>query len=559
MVDASKTIEFQQVGKDKNIFNEQRFDRAFAEPSSPEVAKMKEIYEQDKEAFINMMAIRQNIENSDRYKDQAKIKMNEKDGHIGLDIELPLFSDLSFRIENGRVEITSDQITPEQLQNLMSFFYYSGVRDIRYPRVMDPELREKFVQAQENQGISATVRDFEFQDADLRELNKSASRYAPKIEQPQTGSASAPAPSVSYPNMKAFTEGYIAKQLAETHRDKIGNYRITHGGRCLVFFKTAEDARRTPKKNKDGEVKSFWTFKLEGNVYFDKKANKNVLELSYSTPNCGELEMWQAKEIVKAVSANKCTHLDFSEFPAPDRGNLFTACGEKCIIPTNVKLSLKDALKLVNAAERPEAGVSPDKLAKFKLNLAKQLRKNAKIYKDPIDVDHELYNFLNDLDDAKDYKHCKDFRGLYREIIRPEIDAANEDNDAVRTIAGIEVMKEMFQLSKENPTLFALQKNDHGLMQKKFREHEQVVLNRVREREKEGTARDITKILTVETRNAETAMKRIIADMKAAGVVNGVQPVDITQGVLKPRFRDGTENVARRAMPLNRSRGGRNG
>lgn len=562
MVDASKTIEFEQTGKDENIFNEQRFDRAFANPSKPEVAQMKEIYERDKEAFINVMAIRQNIESSDRYKDEAKIKMNEKDGNIGLDVELPLFSDLSFRIENGRVEITTDQIKVEQLQELMSFFYYSGVRDIRYPKVLDPDLREKFAQAEENQSARATLKDFEFQDVDVRALNKAAARYAPETEKPKTAPASEP--KESFPNIKAFTEGYIAKQLAETHRDKIGNYRLTHGGRCLVFFKTAEDARRTPKKDKDGNVKSFWTFKLEGNVRFDQKTNKNVLELIYSTPNCGELEMWQAKEIVKAASANKCTHMDFSEFPAPDRGNLFTACGEKCIIPTNVKLSLKDALKLLGAAERPEAGISPDKLAKFKINLAKQLRKNAEIYNDPINLDHELYNFLNDLDDAKDYKRCKDFRGLYREILRPEIEAANEDNDAIRTIAGVEVMKEMFQLSKDNPTLFALQKNDHAFMQKKFREQEQAVLKRIRDREKESSTRDITKILTVETRNAETAMKKIIADMKVAGVTNGVPPVDITQGVLKPRFRsmeDNTNtaaNTAGRSMPMRRSRGGMN-
>lgn len=344
----------------------------------------------------------QTISDQRQYLDEdirpVSYKRDKQGTRRGINIELP--GNIDFRVEDGRIIFSEFGMTKEELQTVYKFLSKMGFTGLSVPANEDEPFKELVKEAykdmanadgyyesspwigdafeietqaqassQQTNSNSALASEGDMSDEDrIRYARNMAERSKETVH----SKALPTAPKKVHPSVDDINS-YIETFIEKTHKYKSRNYRKRSraNGWEVIIYKDEDQKKDGPSVDKKGHYNPNFEFGLRGEIV--QKDGKPQLKITFLTPKYGDMADWMFDEVMNMADTCKVTHLKF-DAGLQHKSKFFVACGKKMIIPTGIKLKVKDLDEIYKAAKKNND--DPEKKANFYLFLAEQLEDN---------------------------------------------------------------------------------------------------------------------------------------------------------------------------------------
>lgn len=351
--------------------------------------------------------LQQNVREQLPYLDEdirpVSAQAEEKDSHNGINFELP--GNIAFRVEDNRIIFSEFGMSKEELKTVYKFLATMGFTGLSVPDNEDEPFKEKIREAYEDMadvdGMFVSnafdgMSENQGQDSENQNTRPAAAnsntpaapensgnmtdeerlRYTREIaENLRTSVRPKPLPETPkkvHPCVEDISN-YIDSFVTNTQKYKSNNYRKRSraNGWEVMVYKDADQKKEGPTADKKGKINPNFEFGLRGEIV--KKNGKPHLQMTFLTPKYGDMADWMFDEVMNMADECKITHIKFGA-GMQHKSKFFTACGKKLIIPTGIKLKVKDIDGIYKAAQLNND--DPAKRAAYYLRLAEQLEEN---------------------------------------------------------------------------------------------------------------------------------------------------------------------------------------
>lgn len=342
--------------------------------------------------------LRHYVREQSKYLDEdirpISMQAEKKGTRNGLNFQLP--GNIDFRVEDGRIIFSEFGMTKEELQTVYKFLGKMGFTGLSVSANEDEPFKELVKEAYKDMANadgyyesspwigdaleletpthSANSNSVEASEGDMSDEDRIlyARKMAEKAKETVHSKPLPSAPKKVHPSVDDI-DSYIETFVEKTHKYKSRNYRKRSraNGWEVIIYKDEDQKKDGPSVDKKGHYNPNFEFGLRGEIV--KNSGKPQLKITFLTPKYGDMADWMFDEVMNMADTCKVTHLKF-DAGLQHKSKFFVACGKKMIIPTGIKLKVKDLDEIYKAAKKNND--DPEKKASFYLFLAEQLEDN---------------------------------------------------------------------------------------------------------------------------------------------------------------------------------------
>lgn len=393
-------------------------------------------FEKNPEAYANLYNLKERM--SARYEDD-KIKMTiDKNNELMLVVDKMQPSPFSFVIKDGKLTFSNNDISKDQVKELMNSLELAGIKNFRLPDELDAKLKEVIlaaqqeIKAEEEKAYVPAPQEPQYVIEGIPEVEP----ITLKSTAPQTNNAaSAKTTNISYEEAcRRMNEDILTFGMGKKRGLSYFQTREKGWDKWYVF----ED--ENPKNlETDGTVDSKGNLKIKHSaVFWLKEDGKGGFKAGYSLPGNKKVDDNTADRLVGLLKAGGYTHIKFSGLTDADKGVFRLMCATYGVIPTGINFNEHQAADMVRKAEEK---LSEEDAQLFKWRLAQQMRKNAENGERGVDIsNHRTYNYIKDLEGNYNFKPFRNaYDGSFKPLMEKEIRGGKAENviGAANTISRI--------------------------------------------------------------------------------------------------------------------------
>lgn len=450
------------------------------------------LYTKNPEIYSQLYAVQDSVKNGDEGHVASPIQ-ESKNGEMFLKIDMQMEgSPIGFALRDGKVTFGDNEVSAEQMKEVMNFLYMRGISNFDLPKGADSKIADSFEQAQaaisserveddisrpsgllsagndddipldENEHLSPAEKWDREQAAAIASgkgnlagssVEVGDSNLNEQQEQPQ------PQQQASEPETKETGFKKAEKELSEwlekgmkkkseyTYFKRAGSVMLGNGG-WTVFSSyengNEDNVKMDGKRDKKGNVNSTYEYR----IYVRPDKSGKGIDVGYAMPKGKKVSEDVADQVLDLYKSQGVTHVNLSKMSYADAAEFRKACGRKLVVPTGTGLDKRKVSQIIDAAK--DRG-SEEEILKFKYQLAVQMEKNAKNKNKKLNVTDA--EFVQDLKDECKYTP---FRNMYinglREVMDNECGGTSAQADRViGTNVAFAKMFDMYK-EKEQPT-----------------------------------------------------------------------------------------------------------
>ncbi len=370
-----------------------------------------ELFDKDPQTYTTLFSLKENTngelytaetnenEEHDAETEKAHAKICEdQNGNLLLAVEIMKPSDVSFRIQDGKLSFDPNGMSPDQLKEILSWLDHRGLisylnmDDLKLDNA-DSQTEEMFDQAKQELESQTKQSDETFvqttsantlsidqsandnthpSDEEQRNDGMQESRFADGNEEDLPFDTSLSnkalnrnrAPAGAYDNAIES----ITKWMDKNKRRNL-SYFVSHQGGYTVF--TTFDKENPDNMKLDGILdKKTKDIKVRSECKLYVKMDKDGrLEVSFSVPSGKPLSDNYADRIMDTYKDAGISHVKFGTMTDANEGAIRAACGRAMMVPLGLKLSQTKFDKMIEAAESKNGKNNP-KVIKYRRDLA---------------------------------------------------------------------------------------------------------------------------------------------------------------------------------------------
>ena len=315
-------------------------------------------FEKNPEAYANLYNLKERM--SARYEDD-KIKMTiDKNNELMLVVDKMQPSPFSFVIKDGKLTFSNNDISKDQVKELMNSLELAGIKNFKLPDELDAKLKETISAAQQEikaeeaknaQQLSAPQNvissEYNLDDHDVAPLPT-----LPQIELAPRMPAQKPAPAkktkISYAEAcRRMREDILTTGMAK--RSGLSFFEQEVGGwNVWVIF----DNENPNNMKQDGSVDDKGNVKVNhSGVFCLRETDDGGYEAGYSMPGNKKVDDNTADRLVGLMKTGGYTHIKFSGLSDADKGVFRTMCAAYGVIPVGIGFNEHQAADMVRKAE----------------------------------------------------------------------------------------------------------------------------------------------------------------------------------------------------------------
>lgn len=413
------------------------------------------LYTKDSKGYAYAYGMQEEIAGDDKGKNgnyKSEIIVNEKD-ELALAVEVLSPSSFKFNIVDGRIDLSSNKMSEEQMKEFISFFYARGVSNFTLPQGIDPELKQDFEAAHKevlkepkmnilggnvrevtegghdnpvpvaanSNDVTPPVRPSNASGNDDNVGEVDAPVASPAVDgnlhSPELANVGIVADRAKKKEEKKKDDRSTIQQVDDAlkgfmvrqgkHEDSTYTVDRKFDGSIAYRLYGKEGAIKDDGREKDGVPQHTYDAEIRAKEVEDKSnPNKKRLVMTFGTPNGKDLPGNCAIEILNIMKARGNTHIRFGTNMTDGEKKAFReACGSIGVVPIGITLNEHQVKKMLGEAEN---SLSSEDLQKYKLRLAKQLRKNIAEKGDSL-AGNRLEATINNLEGSVKYNKFNDF------------------------------------------------------------------------------------------------------------------------------------------------------
>lgn len=373
------------------------------------------LYTKNPEFYSQLYAVQDSIRVGDEGHTASPIRETNK-GELYLSIELQMEgSPIGFALRDGKVTFDGNEVSPEQMKEVMDFLYMRGIRDFDLPKGADPKIADTFEQAKEQfnneqnendisvpSGVVSTgdenddVPDEQLSPAERWEkeqaeaIAKGQSNLAgasvqvgdsytsddeqqPQQQAPEPEKAKETGFKKAEKELTDWFENGMKKKSEYTYFKRAGSVVLGNGG-WTVFSAyengNEDNIKMDGKRDKKGNVNSTFEYR----IYVRPDKSGKGIDVAYAMPKGKKVSEPVADEVLDLYKSQGVTHVNLSKMSYDDAAEFRKACGRKLVVPTGTGLDKRKVGQIIDAAK--DRG-GEEEILKYKYDLAIQMEKNA--------------------------------------------------------------------------------------------------------------------------------------------------------------------------------------
>lgn len=390
------------------------------EAQKAETDKQQEYYAENPEVFSQLFAIQESVRNGDE-DNKASVISKASNGELYLNVELQMEgSPIGFSLRDGKVTFGDNEVSPDQMKEVMDFLYMRGISNFDLPKGADPKIADSFSEAKEQfdseqveddisrpSGMVGAGKDDDMpmdKDEHLSPTEKWEKEQAEAIAlgkgnhagssvevgdsnmdeqsqpqqqpQPQPQQESAPKETGFKKAEKELADWFekgMKKKSEYTYFKRAGSVMLGNGG-WTVFSSyengNEDNMKLDGKRDKKGNVNSTYEYR----IYVRPDKSGKGIDVGYAMPKGKKVSEDVADEVLDLYKSQGVTHVNLSKMSYADAAEFRKACGRKLVVPTGTGLDKRKVSQIIEAAK--DRG-SEEEILKFKYQLAVQMEKNA--------------------------------------------------------------------------------------------------------------------------------------------------------------------------------------
>lgn len=402
-------------------------------------------FEKNPEAYTNLYNLRERM--SARQKDD-KIKMTiDKNNELLLVVDKMQPSPFSFVIKDGKLTFSNNDISKDQVKELMNSLELAGIKNFKFPDELDAKLKETISAAQQeikaekaqNAQQLSVPQNVISPEYNLNNQDVSPLPTLPQIELAPRTPAKKPAPAqktkISYAEAcRRMREDILTTGMAKRSGLSFFEQEVDGWNIWVVF-----DNENPNNMDQDGSIDDKGNIKVShSGVFCLRETEDGGYEAGYSMPGNKKVDDNTADRLVGLMKAAGYTHIKFSGLSDADKGVFRTMCAAYGVIPRGIGFNEHQAADMVKKAEDK---LSEEDAQLFKWRLAQQMRKNAEGGDKGADISkHRTYGYIKELEGNYNFKPFRNaYDGGFKPLMEKEIRGGKAENviGAATTISRI--------------------------------------------------------------------------------------------------------------------------
>lgn len=371
------------------------------------------LYTKNPEIYSQLYAVQDSVKNGDEGHVASPIQ-ESKNGEMFLKIDMQMEgSPIGFALRDGKVTFGDNEVSAEQMKEVMNFLYMRGISNFDLPKGADSKIADSFEQAQaaiaserveddisrpsgllsagndndipldENEHLSPAEKwdreqaaaiasgkgnlagsSVEVGDSNLNE--QQPQQQASEPETKETGFKKAEK------ELSEWLEKGMKKKSEYTYFKRAGSVMLGNGG-WTVFSSyengNEDNVKMDGKRDKKGNVNSTYEYR----IYVRPDKSGKGIDVGYAMPKGKKVSEDVADQVLDLYKSQGVTHVNLSKMSYADAAEFRNACGRKLVVPTGTGLDERKVSKIIECAKNRG---SEEEILKFKYKLAVQMEKN---------------------------------------------------------------------------------------------------------------------------------------------------------------------------------------
>ena len=402
-------------------------------------------FQKNSSLYTNLMNMKENLSANPDI--NSRISVDKDD--LSLVVEMMKPSPFSFEVRDGRLTFSNVDVTQDQLKSMLDTLEHLGIKNVVLPDGLDARLKENMEKAQTAREAEEN-RNYNPDAARQGELNAGPAMPDVFGATPMNMPAPKPEPEYKYDYDELVHKIEFDSLQRNFHKTKgLSFFHDTSGGwdKWYVYdTQNPDNFKNDGKLDKDGSIKT-----KNSLVIWSRPDGNGGFKLGYTMPGHKPISKGYADELISFYKSAGITAIKFSGLQGEDAATFRVRCARLGVIPVGIGINEKNAAEMIEEAGKK---LNSQELLKYKLRLARQMRKNLRDKGDDINSDSnsDYKTFVEGLEG--DYNYSP-FKKAYDKVLKGQIDDAIHGKQADKVIGATSALTKLFDAysgSEDNPT-----------------------------------------------------------------------------------------------------------